>query len=139
MRLWDYRLLPYLPKSQLLSQKRECDLIWKDYKAGKQTNHILINYIHEYSIDNLLVYYYLLEFEFTKRQFKFKDNAPSLPFKLIAPFEKHHNDEYLMICFMNLLEKYKRNQRDFDKETFNKLYNYCDKILNLKNFGVNNA
>ena len=48
MRLWHYKLLPYLPKGQLLAQKRECDLIWKDIKNGKKTNHILINYIWDY-------------------------------------------------------------------------------------------
>ena len=44
MRCWHYKLLPYLPNSQLIAQKRECDLIWKDIAKGKQTNHILIIY-----------------------------------------------------------------------------------------------
>ena len=45
MRLWNFKLLPYLPDSQLLAQKRECDLIIKDATLGRRTNHILINYI----------------------------------------------------------------------------------------------
>ena len=45
MRIWHTKILPYLPRMQLLSQKREIDLIWKDLANGKQTNHVLINYI----------------------------------------------------------------------------------------------
>ena len=37
MRLWHSKILPYLPDSQILSQKRECDLIWKDILNGKKT------------------------------------------------------------------------------------------------------
>lgn len=129
MRLWHYALLPYLPKSQLLSQKRECDLIWKDYKAGKPTNHILINYIHNYDIDYFITYYCELAHEFVNRGYKFKDNAPSLPFKLVAPFEKHHNNEYLTICYWNLREKYIRGQKDFTPEIWAKLDTFYKKHM----------
>ena len=44
MRIWHRDLLPYLPKSQLLAQKRECDLIWKDIANGKQTLNEINNY-----------------------------------------------------------------------------------------------
>ena len=37
-----------------------------------------------------------------------------------------HNNEYLLICFFNLLEKYRRGQKDFDKATFNKLYDFVN-------------
>ena len=43
MRLWHYKLLPYLPKSQLIAQWRELNSIYK-----KQDRHILINYIYDY-------------------------------------------------------------------------------------------
>lgn len=120
MRLWHYELLPFLPKSQLLAQKRECDLILKDYKQGKRTNHILINYIHNYEIDYFITYYCELANEFVKRNFKFKDNAPFGEFILEPPFAEH-NDEYLTICYWNLREKYIRGQKDFSAELWEKL------------------
>ena len=120
MRLWHIDLIPYLPKSQLLAQKRECDLIWRDYKQGKQTNHILINYIHNYEIDYLMTYYCELAHEFVKRGYKFKDNAPCGEF-VLEPSYNEHNDEYLTICYWNLREKYLRGQKDFSAETWNKI------------------
>lgn len=129
MRLWDFRLLPYLPNSQLLAQKRECDLIIKDATMGKKTNHILINYIHDlggiYSI-SFKVYYSMLYKEFKNRGFKFRDTygivnlnwAEEPPCK---PFPRHHNNEYLEICYMNLKEKWLRKQRDFTDDVWNKL------------------
>ena len=131
MRLWHYELLPYLPKSQLLSQKRECDLIWKDIANGKKTNHILINYIWEYEdyLKELSIYYWLLKEEFNKRGFKFNFSNNFVTKNVFygygyKPFDKHHNNRYLLQCFYNLQEKFDRNQRDFDKETYLKLENF---------------
>lgn len=135
MRLWHYKLLPYLPKSQLIAQKCECDLIWKDISNGKQTNHILINYIWKYSEKDrnlrLASYYYLLEKEFSKRGFKFKDNCPVLIYETELynnPFYEH-KEEYMLQCFFNLEEKYQRGQKDFDWHTFDNLYEFVNKEL----------
>ena len=35
-----------------------------------------------------------------------------------------------MACYWNLREKYTRNQKDFDDETWNKLHYFVDKELN---------
>ena len=126
MRLWHYSLLPYLPKGQLLSQKRECDLIWKDIAKGKQTNHILINYIWEYEDykKELSVYYWLLKHEFNRRGFNFRicDDAYLLvKYDFEPPFENHHDYQYLVQCFYNLQEKYMRGQKDFSEEEYDKL------------------
>ena len=43
MRLWHYKLIPFLPNSQLIAQWRELNSIFK-----KQDKHILINYVYEY-------------------------------------------------------------------------------------------
>ena len=137
MRLWDYRLLPYLPKGQLLSQKRECDLIWNDIAKGKQTNHILINYIWEYDApkEELSVYYKRLCYEFARRGFKFNWNKNALPnlndCMCVIPFDKHHNKRYLVQCFYNLQEKYDRGQKDFDLETYRKLVKFVDNEVNF--------
>lgn len=149
MRLWHYELLPYLPKSQLLSQKRECDLIWKDIANGKKTNHILINYIWGYQdyLKQLNIYYVLLKKEFDKRGFKFNPKHAMLKLDLVEsycrvsqPFKFHHNNRYLLQCFYNLQEKYDKGQKDFDNETFrnlvifvdNKLNYDCNLLLNIK-------
>lgn len=133
MRLWHSKLLPYLPRMQLLSQKRECDLIWKDLANGKKTNHILINYIWEYEdyLSELYCYYLLLKKEFENRKYKF--NFSKNVFKIrpvyplennFFPFENHHNLQYLNQCYYNLEEKYVRRQKDFDYYTFLKLNNF---------------
>ena len=127
MRLWHWRLLPYLPKGQLLSQKRECDLIWKDLANGKKTNHILINYIWEYEdyLKELSVYYWLLKIEFNNKGYKFNFSEDFITKNIYygdyIPFKNHHNERYLMQCYYNLEEKYDRGQKDFDCDTFNKL------------------
>lgn len=130
IRLWHYNLLHFLPDSQLIAQKRECDLIWKDIAAGKQTNHILINYIWEYHLKDLASYYFLLESEFIKRGFKFKDKCILKTYTLtLTPFANHHNDRYLLQCFYNLQEKFDRGQKDFDIKKYINLLevkNKCD-------------
>lgn len=127
MRLWHYKLISFLPNSQLIAQKRECDLIWKDIREDKRTNHILINYIWQYEDfkERLMNYYWLLEKEFEKRNFTFKWNAPcfleweeyEIPFK-------EHNNRYLVQNYWNLAEKFDRGQRDFSKEKYDALTLY---------------
>ena len=127
MRLWHIDLLKYLPKLQLLSQKREMDLIWKNLAMGVQTNHILINYVWEYDEyeKELYVYYKALEKEFKRRNFKFNHSKYCLAnYDYIIwyqPFKQHHNFRYLEQCYYNLEEKYDRKQKDFDLETYLKL------------------
>ena len=124
MHLWHYRLLPYLPKRQLLSQKRECDLIWKDIAKGKHTNHILINYIWEYEDykSELSKYYLLLRQEFIKRGCKFNSLIPITDVEESwKPFERHHTQRYMWQCFYNLQEKWDRGQKDFSDREYLKL------------------
>ena len=133
MRLWSWQILPYLPKSQLIAQKRECDLIWKDIANGKQTNHILINYIWEYTYDELFEYYSLLADEFERRGFNFNYSQYITEdyLRLEKPvFEQHHNQQYLIQCFYNLQEKYVRGQKDFDYETYIALSDFVRKEVN---------
>ena len=133
MRLWHYTLLPYLPKSQLLAQKRECDLIWKDIATGKQTNHILINYIWEYDLNELFEYYSRLADEFERRGYSFNySEFIKCDFYRFdgALYEQHHNHQYLIQCFYNLQEKYVRGQKDFDYETYIKLSDFIRKEVN---------
>lgn len=124
MRLWHYQLIPYLPKSQLLAQWRELNSIFK-----KQDKHILINYVYEYPEEDLEIYSFLVVEEMLKRKYIVK-NAPEYNIeRFIAPFKNHHTKEYLLICYMNLREKFNRYQKDFDEETFSKLHNFVNKEL----------
>lgn len=128
MRLWHYKLIPYLPKSQLLAQWRELNSIYK-----KQDKHILINYVYEYPKENLLYYSVLVINEMTNRKIKIKINNFSKYFddkdfrKSVKfndgdnPFPQHHNFRYFVQCFYNLQEKYDRGQKDFSKEEYFKL------------------
>ena len=134
MRLWHIDILPYLPNSQLIAQKREIDLIWKDIAEGRKTNHILINYIWEYENyeAHLFVYYLALYKEFEKRHFKF-NRSKYCNIKLVLgdgnPFPKHHDKRYLLQCFYNLQEKYDRGQKDFDDVTYKNLQNFVSKTM----------
>lgn len=150
MRLWHYKLIRngLLPNSQLISQWRELNSIFK-----KQDNHILINYVYEYSKENLLVYTKLILDEMIKRGYKnihannyaeyFKDyiSIVTLPNNkaeikvylgnemLDNPFPNHHTNRYLLQCFYNLQEKYDRRQKDFDKERYEKLEEFVKKEI----------
>lgn len=131
MRLWHYKLLPYLPNSQLLSQWRELNSIFK-----KQDKHILINYVYEYHKESLLLYTQYVINEMSKRGYKIKSfnnyyqyfmgNVVNLEdlINKANPFPEHHNDRYLMQCFYNLQEKYDRGQKDFDSKTYDRLYEF---------------
>lgn len=123
MRLWHYELLPYLPKSQLLAQWRELNSIF-----AKEDKHVLINYIYEYPKEDLLLYTQLVLKELKKRAVNVRTydkmqnyfsgivQPPDYP-----PYEHHHNDEYLTICYYNLYEKYIRGQKDFSQALFEQL------------------
>ena len=46
------------------------------------------------------------------------------------PFPKHHTKQYLLQCFMNLEEKYFCGQKDFNRATYLKLWNFVNNELN---------
>ncbi len=132
MRLWHYKLLPYLPKSQLLAQWRELNSIFKD-----QPRHILINYIYTYPKEDLLIYSDMVYSEMLRRGYRVRIGAGTpftdyfgivCPFlEMRPPFPKHHNFAYLRQCYYNLEEKFMRGQKDFDGEAFDSL---CDFYIN---------
>lgn len=132
MRLWHYKLLPYLPKSQLLAQWRELNSIFK-----KQDRHILINYVYEYPKDDLYIYSFKVMAEMIDRHYKIKslDNfynyfeIDQTCYRLEIkkddiPFPNHHNNRYLLQCFYNLQEKFDRGQKDFTPELMDKLLDF---------------
>ena len=135
MRLWHIDLIPYLPTAQLKAQWRELNSIIK-----KKDNHILINYVYNYDDKPFKNYTDAVLREMYNRGYKANIELYRLYFSHINTFGterfKEHNDEYLLICFMNLYEKYIRGQKDFEKETFDKLYDFVNKKFNLKQLGI---
>ncbi|WP_274307791.1 pyrimidine dimer DNA glycosylase/endonuclease V [Solibacillus daqui] len=137
MRLWHYKLIPYLPKSQLLAQWRELNSIF-----AKEDKHILINYIYEYPKSDLYVYSELVLQEMKLRGVNirtldkmaryFEDIEIPITYN---PFAKHHNEPYLTICFYNLYEKFIRGQKDFSSEQFTTLETFytLDKPISRNN------
>lgn len=115
MRLWHRDLLPVLPRQQLLSQWRECCCIAKNIADNGTPNHILVNKIMCYSMDDFWNYTRLVTEEmrrrgykvnidnFTKHYYKFGHPLPDPNNK---PFVGWHNDRYLQQCLFNLQEKF---------------------------------
>jgi uncharacterized protein (TIGR02328 family) len=129
MRIWDYRLLPYLPDAQFKGQLRELVAIMHDWRDKGKTNHLLINRVMEYDKAHLTSYFLRYRIEFQKRYHKeisyceefmsFADLKYGDDFtvdfatgKIVSVrvkrdiFPGWHNTEYLRVCMANLYEKH---------------------------------
>ena len=116
MRLWIYELIPYLPKSQLLGQHRECCAM---RGLGWGRKHYTVNYVFNYNYLTLFYYHTLIMNEMKKKNYnidlKWYDanyRGKKLGYQQISElpsnqtftdiFYSEHNDEYLSICLHNL-------------------------------------
>lgn len=115
MRIWDWRLLPYLPELQFKGQLRELVAIMRDWRDKGKTNHLLINKVMEYPKNDLLIYLAKYQAEYVERYHKRVNHRISVEFaqfakdecgKFYQPFKKWHNKEYLRVCMANLYEKH---------------------------------
>ena len=111
MRLWHYRLLPYLPDAQFKGQLRELVAIMRDWRDKGKTNHLLINKVMEFSKSNLYGYFLCYADEYEKRY----NSRPKQTYEFIEfgqhqweekPFQGWHNKSYLRVCMANLYEKH---------------------------------
>lgn len=135
MRLWHTELIPVLPRQQLLGQWRELNSIYK-----KQDKHILINFVYEYSKDDLLFYSVLVIQEMRFRGYKIKlDNFQEyfkeyqqLLYKSISspPFQNKMTDRYLKQCLYNLQEKY--DCGGITQEEWDLIYEKFGNVLEVK-------
>lgn len=121
MRLWHYKLIPYLPRLQLLSQWRECCCIAKSMVEKGTPNHILVNKILDYPLGMFTTYTKIVRDEITSRGYnissaalkKYRSNIDKCSKKLNISesgsidelYEGWHNDIYLRQCLYNLEEK----------------------------------
>ena len=126
MRLWHQKLIPHLPRQQLLGQHRECCAL---RGAGWGRNHSVVNYVFTHSTACLLAYHVLIMEEMKNRGYKpdekwYRDSYRGLKLGdeygwayadlaedylenakngyMIYP---EHNDEYLQECLDNLKGK----------------------------------
>lgn len=124
MRLWHYKLIQYLPRSQLLAQWRELNLIFR-----QEPNHILINFIYKEEYKDkkdLLSYSNIVIEEMKYRGYHINYGNYDTYFQGITtdiakPFPNYQDGEYLTICFYNLKEKYMRGQKDFSNDQYEKM------------------
>lgn len=113
MRLWHERLIPLLPRQQLLGQHRECCAL-RGVGWGKR--HATVNYVFEYSPFKLFQYHQLIMDEMKRRNYRIEalwenplyrgKRASPYPFlikeALSIPIYPEHHDAYLEECLFNL-------------------------------------
>lgn len=121
MRLWHYKLLPILPRAQLLGQHRECCAL-RGLGWGK--NHSVVNYVFKHNYLTLYNYHKLVMIEMIRRGYKvtklwldksyrgqriptIKDFKRKLPNYFLPYLETYpeHNKTYLKECLDNLFKK----------------------------------
>ena len=112
MRLWHYKLLPYLPDAQFKGQLREMVAIMHDWRDKGQTNHLLINLVMKYPAADLYGYFLEYAAEYQKRN---GDRLPKCACEFLEfadgkftprPYVGWHEKRYLRVCMANLYEKY---------------------------------
>lgn len=115
MRIWHKSLIPYLPREQLIAQWRECSAIAGSIIKNGTPNHILVNKILDYPIEEFIMYSILVRKEMSARGYKTMQSVmdkilslnPQFDGDVPRPlFKDWHNHRYLMQCFANLQEKY---------------------------------
>lgn len=117
MRLWHYKMIPVLPRKQLIAQLRECVLIGKNLFEKGTPNHIIVNRVISFYPDGFAKYCKMIVDEVQKRGYNVSDstikklnlyckcNIEEIEVK-DNPFPNFHTDRYLTQCFYNLEEKY---------------------------------
>ena len=147
MRLWHYILIPVLPRQQLLGQWRECCLIAKNIREKGTPNHILVNPIMDYPINEFLAYWLMVGNEIEKRGYRIdekklvqyrvdgmsiaeaysyyisEDNLVQSRFPL---FPRWHTEKYLTQCLANLEEKHDRG--GITNEEWNRILRYLSTL-----------
>lgn len=116
MRLWHEKLIPILPRQQLLGQHRECCAL---RGRGWNRPHQTVNYVFSYSPYKLFQYHQLVMLEMQHRgyqpdvqwfnpNYRGKSELPYLNLETIPltiPIYPEHNPKYLTECLLNLKAK----------------------------------
>ena len=124
MRLWHKDLIHVLPREQLVAQWRECSAIAGAIIKNGTPNHLLVNFVNEYSYDHFISYSYYIRKEMNKRGYRTIDSVwqkiVSLkPDYMLIDFQDIYsakmNDMYKIICYYNLYEKYTCGGMPYDE------------------------
>lgn len=125
MRLWHTKLIPALPREQLVAQWRELSAIAGKIQLNGTPNHVLVNFVTDYDFDHFISYAYYIRQEMTARKYRTMsavwDKIVSLkPDWTLLPIEEVYkykmSNFYLTVCFYNLLEKHECGMFDnFDE------------------------
>ena len=67
MRLWHQKLIPYLPRQQLLGQHRECCAL---RGKGWGRKHAIVDYVFKHEPGSLVAYHWLIMDEMKRRGYK---------------------------------------------------------------------
>lgn len=136
MRLWHYKLIPYLPKQQLLGQWRECCSIKANIVNKGKPNHILVNRIMDYPKDHFYTFCRLIQDQMLERGYNVRDKSRSKIWTECWSwidknelFQKWHDDIYLRQCLYNLEEKFICG--GISQEEWDKIYNAFKEIMPL--------
>lgn len=110
MRLWHYKLLPYLPKNQILGQHRECCAL-RGLGWGKK--HYIVDYVFIHPFRMLSQYHKAVMNRIENANplwyiwyYRGKKSESILPApnsnEIYYEHYPEHNDNYLSICLHNL-------------------------------------
>jgi len=118
MRLWHEKLIPQLPRQQLLGQHRECCAL---RGLGWKKKHATVDYVFEYSPYKLYQYHMLVIEDMQRRGYvkeplwenptyrgksclAYKEDDVNFV-ELTRPIYPEHDTTYLEECINNLFEK----------------------------------
>ena len=123
MRMWHYKLLPYLPDMQLKGQLRELIVIMHMWRDKGTPNHLLVNNILYFPKEHFFKYFMCYNdayFERFKKQINKKYLKEFMEFCEVTDtmmelyrfqnkeiYSGWHGKEYLRVCMANLYEKHK--------------------------------
>ena len=116
MRLWHKDLIDVLPQKQLVAQWRECCAIARNIAVKGSPNHILVNRIMDYPINEFWVYSKLVFLEMRRRGYLCDFSLftcwfpnvqlPEDSVDDIDIFSAWHTKRYMYQCYSNLEEKH---------------------------------
>ena len=134
MRIWHWKLIPVLPREQLVAAWRELSAIAGNLNTKGTPNHILVNKVLDYPREHFISYALYVRQEMTRRGYRTMESVWDKIYCTretdygeleIIPLEDlfpgWHNDRYLEQCYFNLEEKY--DCGGVDEEWFKKVQN----------------
>ena len=139
LRIWHKDLIDVLPRQQLISQLRECVAIAKSININNTPNHILVNRVMNYPIEDFNKYCNIVIREILYRNYNIKQTTIEklgiyTGFDLNGIIDYNifinwHNHLYLRECLYNLEEKAICKQ--FTVEDWTRIYIKYNKKFDL--------